>query len=165
LLLIPFPAFALAIFALTLAFAPLHPKIGGLAWILFGLMGLVTYLRSGALTARNLAPSSEARNLTPVEQAACVWLLACLVSGILRIIPHSFWHDDWGRRHAEARLLLGALESAALVSSNQNYRLNFWRVLKEITLGGTLSNGKLLQKHIRWIRKSSFKSWANYEFI
>jgi O-antigen ligase len=127
LLLIPFPAFALAIFALTLAFAPLHPKIGGLAWILFGLMGLVTYLRSGALTARNLAPSSGARNLTPVEQAACVWLLACLVSGILRIIPHSFWHDDWGRRHAEARLLLGALASAALVKWPPFYRLMGWQ--------------------------------------
>ncbi len=60
---------------------------------------------------------------SPVEEAARIWLFACLAATVLRIIPHAFWQDDWGRRHAEARLVLGAMATVALVKWPPFYRL------------------------------------------
>ena len=61
--------------------------------------------------------------LSPVEEAARIWLFACLATTAIRIIPHAFWQDDWDRRHAEFRLLLGAMATVALVKWPQFYRL------------------------------------------
>ena len=107
----PFPSTLAFIFALPLAFAPLNPKIGGLAWLIYAGFGCWVGLRYLVKPQNADIP----RELSPVAHAARIWLIACLVATILRWVPHAFWQDDWGRRHAEARLLIGALAAAALV--------------------------------------------------
>ncbi len=52
-----------------------------------------------------------------------MWLLACLAAAAIRFLPHAFWQDNWDRRHAEARLILGALATVALVKWPPFYRL------------------------------------------
>ena len=111
----PFPALAFAFFALTLALAPMNTKIGGLSWVLLCLMGFWAFWRHEG--SRQLVGAS------PVEEAARIWLFACLATTAFRIIPHAFWQDDWDRRHAEARLVLGALATVALVKWPPFYRL------------------------------------------
>ena len=107
----PFPSILAVIFALTLAFAPLNPKIGGLAWVIYAVFGCWVGLQCLA------KPQSLEldREFSPVNHAARIWLIACVMATLLRVIPHAFWQDDWGKRHAEARLLIGALAAAALV--------------------------------------------------
>lgn len=116
-----FPTAVALIFALTLAFAPLNPKIGGLTWLIYaslggwlGLKGLFKLQSQDGLT-----------DLSVVEHAARIWLLTCVMATLLRVIPHAFWQDDWGRRHAEARLLLGALAGLALVKWSSPYKMDF----------------------------------------
>ena len=98
-------------------------KIGGLSWVLFGLMGIWAFAQS----ERHLqlhAPSQPTTGLpsphfsgpTAIEEAARIWLFACLAATAIRIIPHAFWQDDWDRRHAEMRLVLGAMAATAWVS-------------------------------------------------
>jgi len=98
-----------------LAFAPLNPKIGGLAWLIYAGFGCWVGLRYLVKPQNADIP----RELSPVAHAARIWLIACLVATILRWVPHAFWQDDWGRRHAEARLLIGALAAAALADDNR----------------------------------------------
>ena len=111
----PFPALAFAFFALSLALAPMNTKIGGLSWVLLCLMGFWAFWRHEG--AQQFVGSS------PVEEAARIWLFACLAATAIRIIPHAFWQDDWDRRHAEARLVLGAMATIALVKWPPFYRL------------------------------------------
>jgi hypothetical protein len=114
-------------FALVLAGAPTNTKLGGLAWVLLCLMGFWAFLRSeriqqsdmGLQLTANIAHSGPA----PAEEAARIWLFACLAATAIRIIPHAFWQDDWDRRHAEFRLVLGALATVALVKWPPFYRL------------------------------------------
>ena len=76
-------------------------------------MGFWAFLRSeriqqsdmGLQLTANIAHSGPA----PAEEAARIWLFACLAATAIRIIPHAFWQDDWDRRHAEMRLVLGAM--------------------------------------------------------
>ena len=90
-------------------------------------MGFWAFLRSeriqqsdiGLQFTANGAPSGP----SPVEEAARIWLFACLAATAIRIIPHAFWQDDWDRRHAEFRLVLGALATVALVKWPPFYRL------------------------------------------
>jgi O-antigen ligase len=111
----PFPALAFAFFALTLALAPMNTKIGGLSWVLLSLMGFWAFWRHEG--------SRQFVGASPVEEAARIWLFACLATTAIRIIPHAFWQDDWDRRHAEVRLVLGALATVALVKWPPFYRL------------------------------------------
>ncbi len=123
----PFPAIAFSFFALVLAAAPTSTKLGGLAWVLLCLMGLWAFLRSKRIerTDIGLQFTGNGANLSPspVEEAARIWLFACLAATLIRIIPHAFWQDDWDRRHAEARLVLGAMATVALVKWPPFYRL------------------------------------------
>ncbi len=90
-------------------------------------MGLWAFVRSEQSNASKVCAHSQLNpdgGLTsPIEEAARIWLLACLAAGAIRIIPHAFWQDDWDRRHAEARLILGALATVALVKWPPYYRL------------------------------------------
>ena len=90
------------------------------------LMGLWAFLRSeriqrseGSLLVQNWAHTGP----SPVEEAARIWLFACLAATAIRIIPHAFWQDNWDRRHAEVRLVLGAMATVALVKWPPFYRL------------------------------------------
>ena len=90
-------------------------------------MGLWAFVRSEQSNASKVGAHSQLNHdgglASPIEEAARIWLLACLAAGAIRIIPHAFWHDDWDRRHAEARLILGALATVALVKWPPYYRL------------------------------------------
>jgi hypothetical protein len=123
----PFPAIAFALFALVLAGAPTSTKLGGLAWVLLCLMGLWTFLRSERNQQSDIGLQFRANSAnagpSPVEEAARIWLFACLAATAIRIIPHAFWQDDWDRRHAEMRLVLGAMATVALVKWPPFYRL------------------------------------------
>ena len=124
-----FPTLAFAVLALTLALSPMSTKIGGFSWLLFSLMGFWVFLLSErALPSKSLPinASSQIGSLDPsrVEEAARIWLFACLAATAIRIIPHALWQDEWDRRHAEARLVLGAMAAVALVKWPPFYRLN-----------------------------------------
>ena len=123
----PFPALAFAFFSLCLAAAPTSTKIGGLAWVLLCLMGLWAFVKSYSSKALEVGAHSPYNYLesspSAIEEAARVWLLACLAAAAIRFLPHAFWQDNWDRRHAEARLILGALATVALVKWPPFYRL------------------------------------------
>ncbi|MFM8920544.1 MAG: O-antigen ligase family protein [Limnohabitans sp.] len=114
-------------FALVLAGAPTSTKLGGLAWVLLCLMGFWAFLRSERIQQSDIGLQFTANSAlsgpSPVEEAARIWLFACLAATAIRIIPHAFWQDDWDRRHAEFRLVLGALATVALVKWPPFYRL------------------------------------------
>ena len=136
----PFPSLAFAVFAITLIAAPANTKIGGLAWVLLCAMGLWAFVRSEQLNASEVSTNSSLNpyrvSPTAIEEAARIWLLACLAAGAIRIIPHAFWQDEWDRRHAEARLILGALATVALVKWPPFYRL---MGLQKLLLGYALT--------------------------
>ena len=90
-------------------------------------MGFWAFLRSERIQQSDIGLQFTANNAlsgpSPVEEAARIWLFACLAATAIRIIPHAFWQDDWDRRHAEFRLVLGALATVALVKWPPFYRL------------------------------------------
>ena len=90
-------------------------------------MGLWAFLRSKRIERTDIGLQFTGNGAysgpSPVEEAARIWLFACLAATLIRIIPHAFWQDDWDRRHAEARLVLGAMATVALVKWPPFYRL------------------------------------------
>ena len=120
----------------------MNTKIGGLSWVLFVLMGIWAFAQSERRphTALGSQPLSFEKpgflTPSPVEEAARFWLFACLAASAIRIIPHAFWQDDWDRRHAEIRLVLGAMAAVVLVKWPPFYRLT---ALQLTTLGYTLA--------------------------
>lgn len=90
-------------------------------------MGFWAFLRSERIQQSDIGLQFTANGAhsgpSPVEEAARIWLFACLAATAIRIIPHAFWQDDWDRRHAEFRLVLGALATIALVKWPPFYRL------------------------------------------
>ena len=110
-------------------------KIGGLSWILLCLMGSWAFFRSERVLqfkAISECPSSYGQwpqtGPSEVEEAARIWLFACLAATAIRIIPHAFWQDNWDRRHAEIRLVLGAMAAVALVKWPPFYRLTAFQL-------------------------------------
>jgi len=114
--------------------------------LVMGIVCLDGYLGLCAIRARrpHMAPGSQPLSFekpgfltpSPVEEAARIWLFACLAASAIRIIPHAFWQDDWDRRHAEIRLVLGAMAAVVLVKWPPFYRLT---TLQLTTLGYTLA--------------------------
>ena len=90
-------------------------------------MGFWAFLRSERIQRSNIGlqftGNAAFSGPSPVEEAARIWLFACLAATAIRIIPHAFWQDDWDRRHAEIRLVLGAMATVALVKWPPFYRL------------------------------------------
>lgn len=90
-------------------------------------MGFWAFFRSERIQRSNidlhLTGNVAFSGPSPVEEAARIWLFACLAATAVRIIPHAFWQDDWDRRHAEIRLVLGAMATVALVKWPPFYRL------------------------------------------
>jgi O-antigen ligase len=127
-------------FALVLACAPTSTKLGGLAWVLLCLMGFWTFLRSKRIQKSDIGLQFNGKlafsGPSHVEEAARIWLFACLAASAIRIIPHAFWQDEWDRRHAEIRLVLGALATVALVKWPPFYRLSD---LQKYRLGDALA--------------------------
>jgi O-antigen ligase len=82
----------------ALALSSVSTKWAGAAWLLLLVWGLVLGLRS----ARVLTPND-------IQAAATAWLIVCALALLVRAVPVLFWNDPWEERHAEFRLLLGAL--------------------------------------------------------
>jgi len=98
-------------------------------------MGFWAFLRSERILAPNGLPSSYPSfsnplltNPSAIEEAARIWLFACLAASAIRIIPHAFWQDNWDRRHAEMRLVLGAMAAVALVKWPPFFRLTAFQL-------------------------------------
>ncbi len=88
---------------ILLVLAPLNSKLAGACWLAFCLLGLWSF-KYGSVKA----PTAE-------FSAVKGWVFACLSALALRVIPQFYWGDSWGERHAEFRLLFGALGLLGLV--------------------------------------------------
>jgi len=88
---------------LLLLLAPLNSKLAGACWLAFCLLGLWSFKQGS--TQESVAEFSAAKG----------WVFACLLALALRVIPQFYWGDSWDERHAEFRLLFGALGLLGLV--------------------------------------------------
>ena len=88
---------------LLLVLAPLNSKLAGSCWLALCLLGASSFKRGSA------------QGLTSEFDAAKGWVFACLSALALRAVTQFYWGDSWGERHAEFRLLFGALGLLGLV--------------------------------------------------
>lgn len=88
---------------LLLVVAPLNSKLAGACWLALCLLGFWSF------------KSGSAQGPTVAFSAAKVWVFACLCALALRAVTQFYWGDSWGERHAEFRLLFGALGLLGLV--------------------------------------------------
>ena len=86
-----------------LVLAPINSKIAGACWLAFCLLGAWSFKYGSVQTS-----SSE-------FYAAKGWVFACLAALVLGAVTQFYWGDSWGERHAEFRLLFGALGLLGLV--------------------------------------------------
>ena len=96
---------------LLLAASTLNTKAPGFAWLWFILAGLLAWWQSRQsrpMATTGLGGASALQE--PVYAGiAKIWLIATAAALLLKTVPMLFWADPWGERHAELRLLLGAL--------------------------------------------------------
>ncbi|MDO9278656.1 MAG: O-antigen ligase family protein [Polaromonas sp.] len=107
---------------LLLVLAPLNSKLAGACWLALFLIGVWSFKRGSA------------QESTAEFSAAKGWVFACLAALALRTVTQFYWGDSWGERHAEFRLLFGALGLLGLVhyarfTSVQLTRLGYALVL------------------------------------
>jgi len=99
-----------SLLALTLlSFSTLSTKAAGAFWLMLIVIGAYQQL-----LGRRLPNSASLRNTAtappnPLFIIAQGWLLVCVFALVCKGIPHIYWSAPWGERHAEFRLLLGAL--------------------------------------------------------
>jgi O-antigen ligase len=86
-----------------LVLAPINSKIAGACWLAFCLLGAWSF-KYGSVQAS----SSE-------FYAAKGWVFTCLAALVLGAVTQFYWGDSWGERHADFRLLFGALGLLGLV--------------------------------------------------
>jgi O-antigen ligase len=87
---------------ICLALASISTKFAGAAWAWLLIAGLVS-LWITRISARDTLPNSLTHDL------ARTWLMFTALAFLLKAIPMLYWHDPWAERHAELRLLLGAV--------------------------------------------------------
>lgn len=88
---------------LLLVLTPINSKLAGACWLALCLFGVWSFKRVSA------------QPLTSEFYAAKGWVFACLSALALRAVTQFYWGDSWGERHAEFRLLFGALGLLGLV--------------------------------------------------
>ena len=88
---------------LLLLLAPLSSKLAGTCWLALCLLGLWLFKYGSAQE-----PTAE-------FSAAKAWIYVCISALALRAVTQFYWGDSWGERHAEFRLLFGALGLLGLV--------------------------------------------------
>lgn len=86
-----------------LAIAPINSKVAGACWLALCLLGAWSF------------KCGSAQGATSEFDAAKGWVFACLSALALRAVTQFYWGDSWGERHAEFRLLCGALGLLGLV--------------------------------------------------
>ena len=82
---------------ILLVLAPINSKIAGACWLAFCLLGAWSFKYG------SVQPSNSK------FYAAKGWVIATLVALTLRAVTQFYWNDSWEERHAEFRLLFGAL--------------------------------------------------------
>lgn len=82
---------------MSLSLASVSTKMAGLAWLLMVLAGGFAVWQQ-----RTVLPHQA-------FAAARIWLWICILALLVRSVPVAYWGDPWAERHAELRLLLGAL--------------------------------------------------------
>ena len=94
---------------LLLAASTLNTKAPGFAWLWFILAGLLAW-RQSRQTATTGPDGEVSATQEPVGAGiAKIWLITTAAALLLKSVPMVYWADPWGERHAEFRLLLGAL--------------------------------------------------------
>ena len=94
---------------LLLAASTLNTKAPGFAWLWFILAGLLAW-RQSLRTATTGLDSEVSASQEPVYAGiARIWMMTTAAALLLKSVPMVYWADPWGERHAEFRLLLGAL--------------------------------------------------------
>jgi O-antigen ligase len=104
---------------LLLAASTLSTKAPGFAWLWFILAGLLAWWQS-RLSRQNqpmatAVPGEVSASPAPASQEpvdagiAKIWLITTAAALLLKTVPMIYWADPWAERHAEFRLLLGAL--------------------------------------------------------
>lgn len=109
---------------LLLALSAVSSKIAGAAWLLLVLGGVLAWAQSRSTSYREEA-----------HTAARIWLGVCLLALLVRTVPVTYWGDPWEERHAEIRLLLGALGAWGLT---RKWCLSTRWVLHSLTLASVL---------------------------
>ena len=94
-------------FCLLLVTSSVHTKVAGAAWLLAALMGLLAWSRGRF--CHNAQPNAQPLQTDGATQAARIWAIAALAALILKAIPMLYWGSSWDERHAEIRLLIGAI--------------------------------------------------------
>ena len=93
---------------LLLAASTLNTKAPGFAWLWFILAGLLAWWQSRPIAKAR--PAEVSASPGPVDAGiAKIWLITTAAALLLKTVPMLYWADPWGERHAEFRLLLGAL--------------------------------------------------------
>lgn len=103
-----FANFFLLASSLALALSSVSDLAAGLAWL-----GLILAGVGAWWSQRGQRP--EAADLGPAWQAARLWWWACVLSWALMMLVTAHWGGPWPERHAQWRLLLGALGLLCLV--------------------------------------------------
>lgn len=84
------------------AMASVSSKFAGVAWTWSLLAGLASLWITRTSSNETAKPSLA-------NELARIWLIFTTVALVLKSIPMLYWHDPWAERHAEIRLVLGAL--------------------------------------------------------
>ena len=112
--------------AICLALASVSTKFAGAAWTWLLMAGLVSLWITRSNT--HAPPDPLAHDL------ARTWLMFTALAFFLKAIPMLYWHDPWAERHAELRLLLGAV---GLYGITRLYGLSH-QALRYLALAGAI---------------------------
>lgn len=93
------------LFLMALSLSSVSSKLAGSAWLFLVAAGLVV-----AWQAKAVDPCAK----NAATQWALVWLVCAALALVFKAVPMLYWHDRWDERHAEIRLLLGAVGTYAL---------------------------------------------------
>jgi O-antigen ligase len=94
---------------LMLAASTLNTKAAGFAWLWFILAGLLASWHSRQAATSGHGSEVSASQAPVGADIAKIWLITTAAALLLKTVPMIYWADPWGERHAEFRLLLGAL--------------------------------------------------------
>ena len=98
-------SFLFLLLVLALSLSSLSSKLAGGAWLILVCAGVMA-----ACQAREKQREAN----TVCSDLALVWLVCTALALVFKAVPMFYWHDRWDERHAEFRLLLGAVGTYAL---------------------------------------------------
>jgi hypothetical protein len=98
-------SFLFLFFLFALSLSSLSSKLAGGTWFILVFAGVMA-----AWQARG----SHCMADTVCGDLALGWLVCTALALVFKAVPMFYWHDRWDERHAEFRLLLGAVGTYAL---------------------------------------------------